>query len=687
MTMKRVYTYIIYSVLVALSLLACNNPAEDITLPDAPAMVEMSVTAIFDSDTRTAIDEANSKVVWSEGDTLKIIETASNNTTFKDTSSIAIDNSGKATFSVAFEASSATSFAYDAIYPASAVDTSGSTSARVMVEVKDEQVPSATSFDPAADILVAKHIVTETQPTELSMRFKRLVALGKIVIKGLPESCAIAKVTFTAEGHAIAGINYVDVEAGMVTEYGYEVSEAITMSYATAITTRDIYFTCNPFTLSAGDSFSIEVVCDNGDRYIKNISLPESATFSFSKGDLSIFSVNLDGCKVTNNENIDILTREKTGIANEGGYKSWNYISARGITYAGHSAGANNSIQLRAGHESGIVITNSNNLITKIIINWDANTSKGRTLNIYGKSSPYTATSDLYDTSLQGTLLGTIVKETSTELTINDEYSYIGICVKSDVAYLSDIEVHYASNTPSFYISHAECNFTAQGGTEVINVVPVNGFDATVTATSEAEWLNIARNGYSYSVSAETNSGDARTTTILFSAAGYESFELCVTQAAGNNRGWMLVTSAQELATGDKIIIAAKNEEYALSTTQNDNNRARTAITKSEDSITFDESTQIITLDAGVEAATYALNVDNGYLTSISSTKNYLHTVSDITTESSWSIDIAQDGTATVTACGTYTRNMLQYYRNNDTGYFTCFGTQQQDIVIYKLYN
>ena len=459
------------------------------------------------------------------------------------------------------------------------------------------------------------------------------------------------------------------------------------MSYATAITTRDIYFTCNPFALSAGERFTVEVVCDNGDIYFKSVTLPANATFAFSEGDLNIFSVNLDGCKVATDANIDLLTRTITGIANEGGYKSWSYTSARGTTYAGQSAGGNNSIQLRAGHESGIVITNSNNLITKVIVKWDANTTKGRTLNIYGKNSPYTATSDLYDTTLQGTHLGTIVKDTSTELAIDGEYSHIGICAKSDVVYITEIEIHFASCTPSFYVTPAGCNFTAHGDTEVISVVPVNGFDATVTATTSAEWLKITNDGYTYSVSAESNSGDARTTTILFSAAGYESFELCVTQAAGNNSGWMLVTSTQELAVGDKIIIAAKNEEYALSTTQNKNNRARTTITKGDNSITFDESSQIITLDAGIAANSYALNVDNGYLTATSSTHNYLHTGSDITADSSWSIDIAHDGTATITACGTCTRNMLQYYRNNSNGYFTCFSTQQQAIVIYKFYD
>ena len=44
-----------------------------------------------------------------------------------------------------------------------------------------------------------------------------------------------------------------------------------------------------------------------------------------------------------------------------------------------------------------------------------------------------------------------------------------------------------------------------------------------------------------------------------------------------------LVTDASELAVGDQIIIVAKTENYALSTTQNGNNRAQATVTKNDD--------------------------------------------------------------------------------------------------------
>ena len=682
--MRAVYLHIIDALIAALVLISCTTTIE-IVAPESAAVVEMSIVAEVADDTRTAIDEAHGKVVWSKGDVLKIIETTPHGTTFKDTNAIAIDNNGKATFGVSFEASAAAEFAYDAIYPASAVLTNGSTD-NTLVALNDMQRPSATSFDPDADILVAQRIVTDTQPTELRMRFKRLVAMGKIIIKGLPESCAISEVVFAAEGHALAGQNVVNTAEGTVVEYGHTALDPITMCYDAPIVSRDIYFTCNPFTLFAGEAFSITVTCSNGDAYTKCVTIPSGATFALSEGDLNIFSVNLEGCKEESSSLFDTLTRETTGIADGGGYKAWSYTSACGIAYAGQSAGDHNSIQLRAGHESGIVITSSNYRITKIAVKWDTNTSKGRTINVYGKSEPYTSTTDLYDDSMRGTHLGTIVKDTSSEIVIDGDYSYIGLNVKSDVVYLSAIEVYYTSGEPGFYVSPTECNFSAAGGVATIDVVPINGFDATVTATTEAEWLTITNFGYRYDICAAENSGEARQTTITFTAPEGECITLPVTQASGNNAGWTLVTSAEELNVGDKIIIAAKEYDYVLSTVQNKNNRARATITKSDNSITFGEDAQIITLEAGAATNSYALNVGDGYLIAASSTNNYLHTEATMTANSSWGIEIASNGTATIKACGENTRNQLQYYQNNATGCFSCYANKQKDVVIYKLF-
>ncbi len=149
---------------------------------------------------------------------------------------------------------------------------------------------------------------------------------------------------------------------------------------------------------------------------------------------------------------------------------------------------------------------------------------------------------------------------------------------------------------------------------------------------------------------------------------------------------WTLVTSANDLAVGDQIIIAAAGYNYAISTTQNTNNLAATDITKNDDNTlgTPSGSVQIITLEQGTVATTmtYAFNVGNGYLYAASSSNNSLRAQTTNNANSSWTISIANNGTATIQASGNNTHNLLRY--NTNSRIFSCYEFGQNDVVIYK---
>ena len=138
----------------------------------------------------------------------------------------------------------------------------------------------------------------------------------------------------------------------------------------------------------------------------------------------------------------DLLNRATTEATNQN-YVAWSGKTATSsAVYAGQSAGSNESIQLRSKNSnSGIVTTTSGGKAKKVTIDWNTNTSNGRTVIIYGKNSAYTQATDLYDTNNQGTELGTIVCGTSTELTISGEYAYIGICSKDGAMYLNSVSI------------------------------------------------------------------------------------------------------------------------------------------------------------------------------------------------------------------------------------------------------
>ena len=140
----------------------------------------------------------------------------------------------------------------------------------------------------------------------------------------------------------------------------------------------------------------------------------------------------------------DVLNREFTGVTGTS-YTNWSGKTATSdAVYAGNSAGGNGAIQLRSDKSnSGVVTTASGGKVTKISVTWNSNTTSGRTLNVYGKNSAYETAADLYNSSKQGTLLGTIKYETSssTELTIGGDFKYIGFRSSSGALYLDEVKI------------------------------------------------------------------------------------------------------------------------------------------------------------------------------------------------------------------------------------------------------
>ena len=144
-----------------------------------------------------------------------------------------------------------------------------------------------------------------------------------------------------------------------------------------------------------------------------------------------------------------------------------------------------------------------------------------------------------------------------------------------------------------------------------------------------------------------------------------------------------LVEDAAELTEGTQIIIVAADADMALSTTQNGNNRAEAAITKSGNTVIYGEDTQIITIENGTISGTIALFVGDGYLHAAASDKNYLRTEATLSDNSSWTVTIGAGGVATMKSNGEFTRNWLRYNATNKI--FSCYGSGQKDVLIYKV--
>lgn len=170
--------------------------------------------------------------------------------------------------------------------------------------------------------------------------------------------------------------------------------------------------------------------------------------------------VNVSRIKYVEADSInDVMNRAWTGVTSST-YADWVKTNSSGAKYAGNSAGGNKNmqvIQLRSEKSpSGIVTTeyNGSSYLSSVTVKWNSNTATGRQLDIYGSNSPYTGTTDLYSNSSSGTLLGSIIKGTSTSLTITGKYKYIGLRSNSGAMYLDEIVVTYGSNESALNIAN-----------------------------------------------------------------------------------------------------------------------------------------------------------------------------------------------------------------------------------------
>lgn len=141
----------------------------------------------------------------------------------------------------------------------------------------------------------------------------------------------------------------------------------------------------------------------------------------------------------------DVLNQTFTGVTGTSYTNFSGKTGSSGAVYAGQCAGGKESIQLRSNNNnSGIVTTTSGGKVKKVVVTWNDSegaTATGRTLNVYGKSTAYSAATDLYSNSTQGTLLGTIVCGTSTELTVSGDYEYLGLRSASGAMYLTEVDI------------------------------------------------------------------------------------------------------------------------------------------------------------------------------------------------------------------------------------------------------
>ena len=124
-----------------------------------------------------------------------------------------------------------------------------------------------------------------------------------------------------------------------------------------------------------------------------------------------------------------------------------------------------------------------------------------------------------------------------------------------------------------------------------------------------------------------------------------------------------------------------------MSTTQNTNNRPSAVVTITDDAIIPGSNVQKLVLtDAGDGKWMFCVgtSADAGFLTSgTTSTSNQLKTTTDPDDNANATIEVT-DGNAAIVFQGTGTKKTLRFNGASGQMMFSCYGSGQQDVQIYK---
>ena len=282
----------------------------------------------------------------------------------------------------------------------------------------------------------------------------------------------------------------------------------------------------------------------------------------------------VDDCDILDNAFIGVTDNN---YANNSGLDG---SSGRGSVYSTNSAGSYSSIQLRTNNSnSGIVTTASGGNVSKIVVEWNSNTANGRSLQVYGKNSAYSLPSDLYNSSNQGTLIGTIVCGTSTELLVTNDFQYIGLRSANGAIYLDEIRVYWTdgspSTTPAIVVTSANpITVGKEGGSKTItyNIThPVSG--VSLTASTNVSWITgitYGSSSVSFNVDAQASGASSRYGEITLNYSGATSVIVSVSQEAGEGGaqaayGWLELPAKQtgsDFHSNHFKISGARNYSY-----------------------------------------------------------------------------------------------------------------------------
>lgn len=293
----------------AFTLVACNN--EDDAVSKVDGTLRISVLANVDAfhegvKNRSSIGTYNGKAntfLWGENESLKIA-VLGDGVVSKDTwaarTTSEYNDMPTATFDFTVTPASnktGSSYTYIGIYPAS-VSVDESSVVEHKVNLKTIQDATADSYDPEADILVARPDAGHNASNaNWDAYFRRATALNKITLQNIPEPIESVEI-IAPSGKYLAGGRYIDLSTGKSGEL-YSGENSVSINYTTPIkgnikegvNCKTIWFTSWGVEIAEGEDLT--VIARSATMFYRRTITARAEGISFKEGYLNTLGVNM----------------------------------------------------------------------------------------------------------------------------------------------------------------------------------------------------------------------------------------------------------------------------------------------------------------------------------------------------------------------------------------------------------
>lgn len=545
--MKNIFSKIMLLAVAATAFASCAKDAEDTSIDVKEKFIEVTLKAEKPATVRTEMIDGIPH--WSIGDAIGVyLDDTNKHYQFTN-------DSEEATLTTTFSGQTAVT---DKLYPYYPYTSNGAADKGAKVDIPVNQNPTATSFDGAADIMIAKPITLDAEGTQLAnLEFARVGAIVKIVLKDNTSSLAaqhISSLTMTAESNLVGRV-YLDVINQQLGELYYGQSKSVTATY-----TEDTQFVVNgenavyvivyPQTLSADTTLAFEASTEHY-AIAKEITLPNDIALEMGK--VTTLNVSLTA---------EHLTAEESGLAlpfednfswvGNTSTTAFSSITSKFPTRDGaamYSAvaytypEANTALKFSSSSKGGTLTTTELNLSQpfSVVVNakYYSATEKSMTITVGETSKTITLSADYADYVV--TFDAASAKE---KITISNSKRF----------YLSDLKVvdgHDYVLPPALTVSTDTISVSSAETVETFTYSVENPVDGTnVDISDDADWITTTDNEGTVTVTIEENTAEQERTGTITVKYGELSEEITVTQAAAGGSAATTLTIDSSFFTG-----------------------------------------------------------------------------------------------------------------------------------------